>query len=88
MITVTRGKDGKDFKRTWPNNQIDDVCLNFAGGGWTAKQTEKAMIAKFELMWACKTKLCGYKIVMTYDEGCIIPTPTPQPNKHNLQHSS
>lgn len=62
MITVTKGKV---FSRTYDNCQLPDVCLHYAGGGYTAEQTAKAMVAQSELLSGNTAKLNGHKLVMT-----------------------
>lgn len=62
MITVTKGKV---FSRTYDNCQLPDVCLHYAGGGFTQAQTAKAMLAQNELLVDGATKLNGHKLIMT-----------------------
>lgn len=64
MITVTKGKD---FSRTFQNRQLADVCLHYAGGGYTASQTSAAMAALRTVMDGKSAKINGFKIVMTED---------------------
>lgn len=39
MIKITQGP----VVRTFPDNMLADICLEFAGGGYTSKQTIAAM---------------------------------------------
>ena len=45
MITVTQG-----FRsRTFPNDQLANICLKATGGGWTAKQTTDAALLQSKI---------------------------------------
>lgn len=63
MITVTKKSD--PVARMFQNRQLADVCLHYAGGGYTEKQTAAAMVARNKLESTGKATLSGWKITMT-----------------------
>lgn len=63
MISVMR--KGGIAPRMFKNRQLADVCLHYAGGGYTEKQTAAAMVAGATLKSTGKTTFNGWKITMT-----------------------
>ena len=63
MITVTKKSD--PVVRMFQNRQLADVCLHYAGGGYTTKQTAAAMVARDKLVSTGKATLSGWRITMT-----------------------
>lgn len=63
MITVTNKSD--PVVRMFQDRQLEDVCLHYAGGGYTTKQTATAMLARDKLMSTGKATLNGWQITMT-----------------------
>lgn len=63
MISVM--KKGDPVLRMFQDRQLEDVCLHYAGGGYTTKQTAAAMVARDKLLNSGKATLNGWKITMT-----------------------
>ena len=53
MINVTKGK----VVRTFPDTLLAQICLELAGGGYTAGQTVKAMRLQSDVLEKGKAKL-------------------------------
>ena len=43
MLRLTKNTPGATIVKTFPNSLLANICLQVAGGGWTAAQTAKAM---------------------------------------------
>ena len=63
MITVTKGK----VARTFPDTLLPQICLELAGGGYTAGQTAKAMRLQSDVLDKGRAKL-GATTVEKSDE--------------------
>lgn len=64
MITVTKGKN---YVKTFPNNDIFDVCMHYAWGGYTAPQVAAAMVALRKLIDGKPGKINGFKIAVVWE---------------------
>ena len=59
MIQITY-RDGST--RVFPRDKLAAICLELAGGGYTEKQTAKAMLMQSQLLKANKVKHRGIKL--------------------------
>jgi hypothetical protein len=50
MLILTITNSDRTFKKEFTDNLIPKVCLEVAGGGYTVKQTAKAMLLQNKLL--------------------------------------
>ena len=53
MIKITKGNVSRMFK----DQYLPNICLELAGGGYTAAQTAKAMVLQNKVLEKGKTKI-------------------------------